>query len=87
LPSLGRSRRWGALGGVVLALGGVVLIELALVVAGHHLKGAQVSVGHVDVSLEVAMGSATATATGRLSERSSSETRRNPRTCSALGTG
>jgi hypothetical protein len=63
LPSVGRS-------GPGRALGGVVLVEPALAMAGHHRKDVQVCVGHVDVSLSVGMGSATATATGRLSERS-----------------
>jgi hypothetical protein len=80
VPSFGGSRRWRG-------LGVVVFVESALVVARHVFKDAQVCIGHFDVSLCVGKGSATARATGRLSERASSETRRNPRTCSALRTG
>jgi hypothetical protein len=64
-----------------------VVVESALPMAGHDREDADVPVGHVDLSPGVGIGSAIARATGRLSERSSSETRRNPRTRSALRTG
>jgi hypothetical protein len=79
VPSFGGSGR-------LRALGDGVLVEPPSAAAGHHREDARVSVGHGDLSPNVGTGSATACATRRPSEWSSSETRRNPRTRSALGT-
>jgi hypothetical protein len=67
--------------------GGVVVVEPALAATGDQRKDADMSVGHGDLSLEVGIRNATASATGRLSERMPSETSRNPMTRSALATG
>lgn len=51
------------------AVGGVVIVKLALTVPGHHRKDPDVSVAHDGFALGAMTGSATATACASASER------------------